>query len=1069
MRITRFSKIIRRTAIFLVTLAVLLTIGVTLLAQFDLNRWRPELEAELGELLGQPVSIGKIHLAFHEGLSIDLDRLDIGTPERNLHFRIPRLFVQLEIRPLLLGDLQFSKIHAESPSLTLSSPPSGHQEGGQSASADSPPSLPSLEEIEKALEGLHAEQLSVSNAAILWKRPQGDLRLERLNLNLAHWTADQAGYLSAYAFVPQKDAKARIQLKGEIPSLRDLSDWREANFLLNGQITDLQLGNQKGQLPCDTPCTLDRVSLNINGKPEEGLRLVVEAQIDQNGKDAPTVPARLKGRWRSSEDLEIFDQLAFTIADSEIAGEVHLEQEDGYRVKLKLTSDFFNLTWLQTVLPADLLSRLEGGSVQQFRLEADTPWPPVQEKGLAVVQALQGQFRFPRIHLRDKLYLEKVEGRFSTRKNRISLTRGRAQLLNAPLLFSAEIQNPETASPGFRAEVSGPLDLKDLPTKISELPKELRLSGTLPVKLTFEGKGDRWNGQLESTLEPLGINWPSLLEKKPGQPGDLKLKLSSDRRFSASLNLQLLTWNLEGQYKREKDRDRINLRSSPIDLATLQPLSPLLQEMRTTGRVGANLDLLEKNGVWTVVQGTIELQEVALHAQDIVGDFSEITATASLKNNRLDIPWFKPRWGTDQVQLKVQIPDLNDPKANLHLKTKRLKADSLIFRSPKAILYDLEGQVVASNEGLEFSPVTVRLKGGTRATVTGTVKDFGFPTTKLHVDASYGDIEEVINLFVGPDNKPDTTVSEQSIGPVAVTVNARKGRLGDLRFSNAKGTVTNIKDKVIVEPLTFTTGKGEVRGRVLYDYRGKGHPLLQVSGHAERVDVDRFYQKFFKTKGLATGKLTSDFVLSGRGTGDRFLRTSDGHVHARIEQGVLRQFKTLAKVFSFLNVSQVFKGNLWPDMDKEGMPFNFVEGSFTLKKGILRTENLRVDSEAMNLSVVGDIDLRKETLDMIMGVKPLITVDRVVKRIPIAGWLLSGDEEALVMAHYKITGKQQDPKVEPIPGTSVSKKVLGIFKRVLTLPGKVVTDPGRVFVGPGLEGEDPDPEKDITVPEELEP
>ncbi len=68
-------------------------------------------------------------------------------------------------------------------------------------------------------------------------------------------------------------------------------------------------------------------------------------------------------------------------------------------------------------------------------------------------------------------------------------------------------------------------------------------------------------------------------------------------------------------------------------------------------------------------------------------------------------------------------------------------------------------------------------------------------------------------------------------------------------------------------------------------------------------------------------------------------------------------------------------------------------------------------------------------------------------RIPIAGWLLTGADKALITAHFEITGSSQEPRVTAIPVTSMSNKVLGIFRRVLQLPGKIVTDPREVITG----------------------
>jgi len=136
-----------------------------------------------------------------------------------------------------------------------------------------------------------------------------------------------------------------------------------------------------------------------------------------------------------------------------------------------------------------------------------------------------------------------------------------------------------------------------------------------------------------------------------------------------------------------------------------------------------------------------------------------------------------------------------------------------------------------------------------------------------------------------------------------------------------------------------------------------------------------------------------------------------------------------------------------PDMVEEGMPFTELQGNFALRDGTLSTEDLAITSNAMNLSLVGDVDLAKKELDLILGVKPLRTVDKLITRIPIAGWLLTGKEKALITAHFEIKGPSHAPRVQPIPVTSISGKVLGIFQRVLGLPGKLVTDPGEVLTG----------------------
>ncbi len=157
----------------------------------------------------------------------------------------------------------------------------------------------------------------------------------------------------------------------------------------------------------------------------------------------------------------------------------------------------------------------------------------------------------------------------------------------------------------------------------------------------------------------------------------------------------------------------------------------------------------------------------------------------------------------------------------------------------------------------------------------------------------------------------------------------------------------------------------------------------------------------------------------------------------QIKDGTLRKFNGLAKVFSILNVSQIFTGKL-PDMNTEGMPFSLLDGSVLIGNGQTKIDDLKITSVAMNLSVVGTQDLTNDTLDFTLGVMPLRTVDKVISMIPLAGWILTGDDKALITAHFKIEGDSDNPQVSAVPISSVSKAVLGIFKRTFGLPGKMV-------------------------------
>ena len=193
------------------------------------------------------------------------------------------------------------------------------------------------------------------------------------------------------------------------------------------------------------------------------------------------------------------------------------------------------------------------------------------------------------------------------------------------------------------------------------------------------------------------------------------------------------------------------------------------------------------------------------------------------------------------------------------------------------------------------------------------------------------------------------------------------------------------------------------------------------------------------------GKLRGDFYLTGE-TGPNYLPSSYGHFNIQIQDGVLHQFQILSKVFSLLNVSQIFALQL-PDMDSEGMPFNILAANFTLNNGTLASSDLRIQSEAMNQSYIGQLNLINKEIDLDLAVHPLGTVDKIVTRIPVAGWLLTGEDKALLTAHFSVKGKVGDVDVSVMPLDTLTEPTIGLLRRTLTLPFKLFEKPEILWGG----------------------
>ena len=130
-----------------------------------------------------------------------------------------------------------------------------------------------------------------------------------------------------------------------------------------------------------------------------------------------------------------------------------------------------------------------------------------------------------------------------------------------------------------------------------------------------------------------------------------------------------------------------------------------------------------------------------------------------------------------------------------------------------------------------------------------------------------------------------------------------------------------------------------------------------------------------------------------------------------------------------------------------GMPYSSIKGSISVKDGIMASQDLFITSNAINMSIIGTADIVKEDLNVTIGAQPLQTVDKIVNRIPIVGWLLTGKDKNLVTAYFEAKGKWSDPQVSAIPVKSMGKGILNIFIRAFQLPVKLFTDTGEVMLG----------------------
>ncbi|MGD9234811.1 MAG: AsmA-like C-terminal domain-containing protein, partial [Desulfobacterales bacterium] len=190
-----------------------------------------------------------------------------------------------------------------------------------------------------------------------------------------------------------------------------------------------------------------------------------------------------------------------------------------------------------------------------------------------------------------------------------------------------------------------------------------------------------------------------------------------------------------------------------------------------------------------------------------------------------------------------------------------------------------------------------------------------------------------------------------------------------------------------------------------------------------------------------SAKIVGDFNLEGnikaKGTPQTLIQNLNGDLKFYASKGRFqsgRSFRILIKIFSILNVTDIFKGKL-SNPATSGFAYNSIHAKADIKNGKLVFDEMIIDGTSMNIVCQGYVDVVKKQMDMTALVAPLKTIDFFIKRTPLIKDILGG---SLISIPVGIKGHLENPNVTPLPPSEVGEGLLGIIKRTLQLPVKII-------------------------------
>ncbi|MEN6484864.1 MAG: AsmA-like C-terminal domain-containing protein [Syntrophobacteraceae bacterium] len=638
----------------------------------------------------------------------------------------------------------------------------------------------------------------------------------------------------------------------------------------------------------------------------------------------------------------------------------------------------------------------------------------------------------------EKISLAGVD--FFTGKSNLSVGSLSFDWENAPRLdvhaTESKLYLPEDIP--LKTDINGVLTLESLEmTGSAAQPEYLKIAGTVE------------NARVASPFGPVALaNGKYTMEEDRTTLTDMNLAvqdaslLVSGSYTSDKGQIKSLDLTLQGKVGPEMNRRVFDLISIPMRLKPPLNLSPGARlAWNLNGQVsfsgsplpGVSLDV-EKNA-----QGDINARQILIR-----DEFSNVSMALGLKKRELDLDINGGLSGKSLTRL-LEKNDLLKGAIKGKLKT-RLNLDHPMAASAKGSLELFgfgpnlpgTGPVWIERASIEAGGNLIDIRSSevyfreTQMGITGLVT-FSPDGYVLNLDV----VADSLNWEKFRETKKPDEANKEKDGPQqvkdpektplegVVRVAVKSFTYGDYTWEPLEARLTLKQDRMNVELTRAALCGISTPGTLELD------PLrLKLRLEARDQDLEHMLECFWKKKGLMTGSYNLKGNLSTPELKESVAKSLTGDLDFLAKDGRIYRFAILTKIFSVLNVTEIYKGQL-PDLTKEGCPYDEIKMKGNLKDGVFTLGDSSIDGPCVRMVWKGTVDIVEKKVDLVALVSPLKTVDSIVKHIPVIGNVLGG---SLLTIPVQVVGDLQDPYVIPMSPAAVGSEFLGYMKRVFQLP-----------------------------------
>jgi uncharacterized protein YhdP len=195
-----------------------------------------------------------------------------------------------------------------------------------------------------------------------------------------------------------------------------------------------------------------------------------------------------------------------------------------------------------------------------------------------------------------------------------------------------------------------------------------------------------------------------------------------------------------------------------------------------------------------------------------------------------------------------------------------------------------------------------------------------------------------------------------------------------------------------------------------------------------------------------TGSISGTLRLAGRNR-EELARSATGIVSVSSRDGVVRKWNLVSKLLALTNVYDLFRGRV--DLSREGLVYRKLGATFAGQNGVFHTSNFLIESPSMIIAGQGNLNAADKSIDGRMIVSPLVSMDRLIDRIPILRSIVKEKKSGFIFFVYNVKGPFTDPDITSSYVQSVGRRAVNILWNTIRLPKSMLDElPGAVDTFP---------------------